>query len=107
VTLARRLVWWRVEKEVKFIPHQVAEIEHLKARLKQYNDYDEIKRELEILKVYQLFFSAYALLTAVISMSSFPASMRKQKGVAPKPTAMLLRRIVPLPPSQVVCNPGH
>jgi homeobox protein cut-like len=34
----------------------VAEIGHLKARLKQYNDYDEIKRELEILKVYLLSF---------------------------------------------------
>ena len=85
----------------------MAEIEHLKARLKQYNDYDEIKRELEILKVYQLFLSAYTLLTAAISMSSFPVSMRTQRGVAPKPMATLLRRIAPLPPSQVVCNPGH
>ena len=30
---------------------QNSEIEHLKQRLKQYKDYDEIKRELEIMKV--------------------------------------------------------
>lgn len=30
---------------------QVAEVDNLKQRLKQYNDYDEIKRELEIMKV--------------------------------------------------------
>ena len=30
---------------------KVAEIEQLKQRLKQYDDYDEIKRELEIMKV--------------------------------------------------------
>lgn len=30
---------------------QASEIENLKARLKQYADYDEIKRELGIMKV--------------------------------------------------------
>jgi homeobox protein cut-like len=32
---------------------QAAEIEQLKTRLKQYGDYDEIKRELEIMKVHK------------------------------------------------------
>jgi homeobox protein cut-like len=31
--------------------YQVAEIETLKTKVKQYSDYDEIKRELEIMKV--------------------------------------------------------
>jgi len=30
---------------------QAAEVEQLKSRLKQYSDYDEIKRELDIMKV--------------------------------------------------------
>lgn len=30
---------------------QAAEVEQLKLKLKQYSDYDEIKRELEIMKV--------------------------------------------------------
>jgi hypothetical protein len=34
--------------------HQAAEIENLKIRLKQYADYDEIKRELGIMKVAKL-----------------------------------------------------
>lgn len=31
--------------------HQVAEVDSLKHRLKQYSDYDEIKRELGVMKV--------------------------------------------------------
>jgi len=36
------------------IPHeslQSVEIDHLKQKVKQYSDYDEVKRELEIMKV--------------------------------------------------------
>ncbi len=32
-------------------PVQSTELEHLKSRMKQYSDYDELKRELEIMKV--------------------------------------------------------
>jgi homeobox protein cut-like len=49
---------------------QAKEIEQLKARLKQYGDYDEIKRELEIMKVpYSPFiptFSTIQLTTSII-----------------------------------------
>ncbi len=33
---------------------QAAEVDQLKAKIKQYADYDEIKRELEIMKVCSL-----------------------------------------------------
>jgi homeobox protein cut-like len=40
-----------IDLNVKHLFLKVAEIEHLKLRLKQHHDYDEIKRELEIMKV--------------------------------------------------------
>ena len=33
---------------------QTSEIENLKQKIRNYGDYDEIKRELEIMKVYTL-----------------------------------------------------
>ena len=41
----------RAEEQAKEIATQAAEIESLKAKVKQFGDYDEIKRELEIMKV--------------------------------------------------------
>ncbi|RSH91821.1 hypothetical protein EHS25_009191 [Saitozyma podzolica] len=40
----------KAEDAAKEIASQVAEIETLKSKVKQYSDYDEIKRELEIMK---------------------------------------------------------
>ncbi|KAF8628917.1 hypothetical protein AX15_003695 [Amanita polypyramis BW_CC] len=40
----------KMEEISRDVNKKVAEIEHLKSRLKQYSDYDEVKRELEILK---------------------------------------------------------
>ncbi|KAF8635236.1 hypothetical protein AX17_004009 [Amanita inopinata Kibby_2008] len=40
----------KVEEISREVAKKAAEIEHLKSRLKHYGDYDEIKRELEILK---------------------------------------------------------
>ncbi|KAK1922128.1 CASP C terminal-domain-containing protein [Papiliotrema laurentii] len=40
----------RAEEQAKEIATQAAEIESLKAKVKQFGDYDEIKRELEIMK---------------------------------------------------------
>lgn len=40
----------KIEELSREISKKTAEVEHLKNRLKQYGDYDEIKRELEILK---------------------------------------------------------
>lgn len=41
----------RAEETAKEISTQSAEIENLKSKVKQFGDYDEIKRELEIMKV--------------------------------------------------------
>lgn len=41
----------RAEELSKDVQSKAADIENLKQRLKQYGDYDEIKRELEIMKV--------------------------------------------------------
>lgn len=49
--LQKKVRWFVQHIEYWFIFFQVAEIEQLKQRLKQFGDYDEIKRELEIMKV--------------------------------------------------------
>jgi hypothetical protein len=70
---------------------QAAEIEHLKTRLKQYGNYEEIKRELYILKVRRIL-GVPALLTLARSPSSSQALMTIQRK-GNKSTAMLRRNI--------------
>lgn len=70
---------------------QAAEIEHLKTRLKQYSNYEEIKRELYILKVRRIL-GAPALLTLARSPSNSQALMTMQRK-GNKSTAMLRRNI--------------
>lgn len=41
----------RAEEAARELANQTAEIENLRSKAKQYSDYDEIKRELEIMKV--------------------------------------------------------
>lgn len=41
----------RIDDAAREIANQAAEIENLRAKVKQYSDYDELKRELEIMKV--------------------------------------------------------
>ena len=41
----------RADEAAKEISAQATEIENLKSKVKQFGDYDEIKRELEIMKV--------------------------------------------------------
>jgi len=41
----------RLDDAARESANQVAEIDNLRAKVKQYADYDEIKRELEIMKV--------------------------------------------------------
>lgn len=41
----------RADDAARELSNQAAEIENLRTKAKQYSDYDEIKRELEIMKV--------------------------------------------------------
>lgn len=41
----------RIDDAAREIANQATEIENLRAKVKQYSDYDELKRELEIMKV--------------------------------------------------------
>lgn len=43
----------RIDDAAREIANQAAEIENLRTKVKQYGDYDELKRELEIMKVSQ------------------------------------------------------
>lgn len=56
----------RAEEAARELASVNAEIENLRARAKQFSDYDEIKRELEIMKV------GVDCVFANISTSSFP-----------------------------------
>lgn len=57
---------------------QSGEIDQLRQKLKQYNDYDEIKRELEIMKVWNpLIISIMVYRRSLRSMSSSPDWRRK------------------------------
>ena len=71
---------------------QTAETEQLRQKLKQYADYDEIKRELEIMKVYALLaLSVLVHLSVFDSTLSSPGWKRRtrQRKVAHMPMAMI------------------
>ncbi len=56
----------RVEELGREVQKKAAEVDQLKTKLKQYSDYDEIKRELEIMKVsYVISASTWIVLNAV------------------------------------------
>ena len=49
---------------------QATEVEQLKLKVKQYGDYDEIKRELEIMKVCCLLHAELSLEADIIDLST-------------------------------------
>lgn len=55
----------KVDELAKEVRSRVNEVDQLKARLKQYGDYDEIKRELEIMKVSKPTHGILSLLTSL------------------------------------------
>ena len=71
------LTYVQITPEAKIAAHetcQTAENESLRARLKQYSDYDEIKRELEIMKVTISAFKSRRSLTKLpVSLSNLAA----------------------------------
>jgi predicted RNase H-like nuclease (RuvC/YqgF family) len=57
----------RIEELEREVGQKQAEIEQLRGKAKQYVDYDEIKRELEIMKVCRVYLTLPGLLRVVRS----------------------------------------
>ena len=78
---------------------QESDAEQLRAKLKQLSDYDEIKRELEIMKVILNFSNLvfYKWSTPDISMSNFLVLMPMKKRMELRPMVKTLISIFPVP----------
>lgn len=72
----------KVDDISKDISKKVEEIEQLKQKLKQYHDYDEIKRELEIMKVNRVLEVFLFTISPCSSMSSSPVWTRTRRTIA-------------------------